>query len=70
MAAMSELATLVDRLEDARRRLEEQASDPSAAAAILGELNDLAQRLSTEVERERRLLTAVDDADESQLGLL
>jgi hypothetical protein len=63
---VAHLQDLLDRLEAARVRLE-QAPDAAAAADILGELNDIAQEVSAEVERQRRELEADDDG---QLGLL
>jgi hypothetical protein len=65
-ARVAHLQALLDRLEAARVRLE-AAPDAATAAEILGELNDVAQEVSTEVERQRRELEADDDA---QLGLL
>ena len=62
------LKTLLDRLEDARSRLE-AAPDAAAAADVLGELNAIAQEVSAEVERQRRAV-AEDEGDDAQLGLL
>jgi hypothetical protein len=62
------LKSLLDRLEDARGRLE-TAPDAAAAADVLNELNAIAQEVSAEVERQRRAV-AEDDGDDAQLGLL
>lgn len=47
------LQHLLDRLEDARKRLE-QTDDPDRAVAILRELADLAKEVQGEIERARR----------------
>lgn len=47
------LQRLLDRLEDARKRLE-QTEDPDRAVAILRELADLAKEVQGEIERARR----------------
>jgi hypothetical protein len=47
------LQELLDRLEDARRRLE-QTEDPDRAVEILRELADLAKDVQAEIERARR----------------
>jgi hypothetical protein len=62
------LKSLLDRLEDARARLE-AAPDAAAAADVLNELNAIAQEVSAEVERQRRAV-AEDEGDDAQLGLL
>jgi hypothetical protein len=45
----------------------ESTTDADGLADVLGELNDLAQQVSAEIERQRRELESEDDA---QLGLL
>ena len=62
------LKMLLDRLEEARARLE-AASDAAEAADALGELNVISQEVSAEVERQRRAV-AEDEGDDAQLGLL
>ena len=57
------LKALLDRLEDARARLE-AAPDAATAADVLGELNEVAQEVSAEVERQRRAV-ADDEGDDS-----
>ena len=47
------LQSLLDRLEDARRRLEE-AEDSEAAVDVLKDLAELAKEAQAEIERQRR----------------
>jgi hypothetical protein len=47
------LQELLDRLEAARKRLEE-TDDPERAVAVLRELADLAKEVQAEIERARR----------------
>lgn len=61
------LKSLLERLDDARARLE-AAPDAATAADVLGELNDIAQEVSTEVERQRRAVAEGDD--DAQLPLI
>ena len=63
------LKALLDRLEDARARLE-AAPDAATAADVLGELNEVAQEVSAEVERQRRAVADDEGGDDAQLGLL
>lgn len=63
------LKSLLDRLEEARARLE-AAPDAATAADVLGELNDVAQEVSAEVERQRRAVADDEGGDDAQLGLL
>jgi hypothetical protein len=63
------LKGLLDRLEDARARLE-AAPDAATAADVLGELNEVAQEVSVEVERQRRAVADDEGGDDAQLGLL
>lgn len=65
---VAHLKILLDRLEVARVQLE-TAPDAAAAADVLAELNDVAQEVSAEVERQRRELDS-DADDDAQLGLL
>jgi len=59
MSANPALADLLARLDAARVRLADAASDPDAAVAALTEINELALAASEELERQRR---AVRDA--------
>ena len=52
-ATSERLQTLLDRLEDARRRLEE-ADDSEAAVDVLKDLVDLAKEVQVEIDRLRR----------------
>jgi hypothetical protein len=45
--------TLLDRLEEARARLE-STEDPEAALAILGELSEIAREVEAEIQRAKR----------------
>ena len=58
------LHELLDRLEDARRRLEAASDDPDAALAVLGEVNELAQEAAAEVERARQAARGGAAADD------
>jgi len=46
-------AVLLDRLEDARARLERE-EDPDRAVELLGEITELAKEAHAEIERARR----------------
>jgi hypothetical protein len=50
---VARLQELLDRLEAARKRLEE-TDDPERAVDILRELAELAKQVQTEIERARR----------------
>ena len=65
---IAHLQGLLDRLESATARLE-SAPDAATAADVLHEIDDAAQAVSTEVERQRRAVGDEDAAD-PQLGLL
>ena len=52
-ATSERLQTLLDRLEDARKRLEE-ADDSEAAVDVLKDLVDLAKEVQVEIDRLRR----------------
>jgi hypothetical protein len=54
--------TLLDRLEEARTRLE-ATEDPEAALVILGELSDIAREVEAEIQRAKREAEADADAD-------
>ncbi len=62
---IAHLQSLVARLDDARGRLE-AATDAAGAAEVLAELDEIAQAVSAEVDRQRRAAAG----DDSQLGLL
>ena len=53
---------LLDRLEQARARLE-ATEDPEAALAILGELSEIAKEVEAEIQRAKREAEAGADAD-------
>jgi hypothetical protein len=53
--------TLLDRLEEARTRLE-STEDPEAALAILGELSEIAREVEAEIQRAKREAEADADA--------
>ena len=48
------LEQLLERLEDARRRLEASAGDPDAALEALGEVSQLVSELTAEIDRLRQ----------------
>ena len=54
--------TLLDRLEEARTRLE-STEDPEAALAILGELSEIAREVEAEIQRAKREAEADADAE-------
>ncbi len=54
--------TLLDRLEEARTRLE-STEDPEAALVILGELSDIAKEVEAEIQRAKREAEADADAE-------
>lgn len=54
--------TLLDRLEQARARLE-TTEDPEAALLILGELSEIAKEVDAEIQRAKREAEAEADAD-------
>jgi hypothetical protein len=54
--------TLLDRLEEARARLE-STEDPEAALAILGELSEIARGVEAEIQRAKREAEADADAE-------
>jgi hypothetical protein len=54
--------TLLDRLEQARARLE-TTEDPEAALAILAELSEIAKEVEAEIQRAKREAEAGDDAE-------
>ena len=54
--------TLLDRLEEARARLE-STEDPEAALAILGELSEIAREVEAEIQRAKREAEADADAE-------
>jgi hypothetical protein len=54
--------TLLDRLEEARARLE-ATEDPEAALAILGELSEIAREVEAEIQRAKREAEADADAE-------
>ncbi len=54
--------TLLDRLEEARTRLE-STEDPEAALAILGELSEIAREVEAESQRATREAEADADAE-------
>ena len=54
--------TLLDRLEEARTRLE-GTEDPEAALAILGELSEIAREVEAEIQRAKRDAEADADAE-------
>ena len=54
--------TLLDRLEEARTRLE-STEDPAAALAILGELSESAREVEAEIQRAKREAEADADAE-------
>jgi len=51
--AQARLQSLLDRLEDARRRLE-AAEDSEAAVDVLQDLVQLGKEVQTEIERQKR----------------
>ena len=53
---LDRLQALLDRLEEARARLE-GLEDPEQAVDVLGELSELAREIQAEVERARREAT-------------
>lgn len=65
---IAHLQSLLGRLEAANARLA-AVPDAAEAADVLAEINDVAQAISTEVERQRRAVAA-DDGSDGQLGLL
>jgi hypothetical protein len=66
---VAHLQVLLDRLEAARAKLD-GAADASTAADVLAELNEIAQEVAAEVERQRRALGDDEPGDDAQLGLL
>jgi hypothetical protein len=54
--------SLLDRLEQARARLE-TTEDPEAALEILGELSEIAKEVDTEIQRAKRAAEAEADAE-------
>jgi hypothetical protein len=54
--------TLLDRLEEARARLE-STEDPEAALAILAELSEIAREVEAEIQRAKREAEADADAE-------
>ena len=54
--ALGRLQDLLDRLDEARARLDE-LEDPEQAVDVLGELSELAREVQAEVERVRREAT-------------
>jgi hypothetical protein len=57
------LRELLDRLDEARQRLEQAATDPDAALAALGEVSELARQATAEVERAREAARAEGSLD-------
>ena len=55
-AALERLQGLLDRLDEARARLE-GLEDPEQAVDVLGELSELAREVQAEIERARREAT-------------
>jgi hypothetical protein len=66
---VTHLQALLARLERARAALGE-ATDTDTATAVLADLNEIAQEVAAEVERQRRALADDTAADDTQLGLL
>jgi hypothetical protein len=54
--------SLLDRLEEARARLE-TTEDPEAALEILGELSEIAKEVDAEIQRAKRAAEAEADAE-------